>query len=75
MQFSSMVVPSKKVVSIIGVPERENSPPQTLERKLSHTPEEWARIRPRFKHLYATLDMTLKECMDKIEEEYSFYAR
>lgn len=46
-----------------------------LEQVLSHSPREWASIRPRFEYLYVDLDMTLRDVMAKLETEHGFYAR
>ena len=49
--------------------------PLQQKARLSHTPAEWARIRPRLTYLYITLDKTLRECMAELQEQQSFVAR
>lgn len=46
-----------------------------FERDWSHSPKEWAKIRPRLQQLYITQHLSLKETMAKIAEEYGFFAR
>lgn len=44
------------------------------KRRRPHSPTAWAKVRPVIEHLYIDLDMTLRDVMQRIEEDHGLRA-